>query len=149
MPRDNFNQPTKTEISLRAADFCSNPRCLRLTAGPRSSVLRGLATGDAAHICAASPGGPRFDADQSEAERRSAANGLWLCRECRDMVDKDDSGYSADELRGSEDGLVALNFSVLAKTLPGWLVKSWLLWKIAARFGHGSTPNSPIGFGCR
>lgn len=99
MPRDNFNQPTKTEISLRAAHFCSNRRCLRLTAGPPSSVLRGLATGHAAHICAVSPGGPRFDADQSEAERRSAANGLWLCRECGDVVDKDDSGYSADELR--------------------------------------------------
>jgi hypothetical protein len=99
MPRDSFNQPTKSELSLRAAHFCSNPHCLRLTAGPRSGVLRGLATGHAAHICAASPGGPRYDAGQSEAERRSVANGLWLCRECGDMVDKDDSGYSADELR--------------------------------------------------
>jgi hypothetical protein len=98
MPRDNFSQPIKTELSLRAAHFCSNPRCLRLTAGPRSGVLRGLATGHAAHICAASPGGPRYDPDQSEAERRSAANGLWLCRECGDMVDKDDGGFSVDEL---------------------------------------------------
>ncbi len=31
MPRDNFSQPIKTELSLRAAHFCSNPRCLRLT----------------------------------------------------------------------------------------------------------------------
>ena len=99
MPHDNFSQPVKTELSLRAAHFCSNPRCLRLTAGPRSGVLRGLATGHAAHICAASPGGPRYDPDQSEAERRSAANGLWLCRECGDMVDKDDGGFSVDELR--------------------------------------------------
>ncbi len=99
MPRDNFSQPIKTELSLRAAHFCSNPRCLRLTAGPRSGVLRGLATGHAAHICAASPGGPRYDPDQSEADRRSAANGLWLCRECGDMVDKDGVGFSADELR--------------------------------------------------
>lgn len=99
MSRDNFSQPIKTELSLRAAHFCSNPRCLRLTAGPRSGVLRGLATGHAAHICAASPGGPRYDPDQSEAERRSAANGIWLCRECGDMVDKDDGGFSADELR--------------------------------------------------
>lgn len=68
MPRDNFSQPVKTELSLRAAHFCSNPRCLRLTAGPRSGVLRGLATGHAAHICAASRGGPRYDLDQSEAE---------------------------------------------------------------------------------
>lgn len=110
MPRDNFPQSIKTELSLRAAHFCSNPRCLRLTVGPRSDVLRGLATGHAAHICAASPGGPRYDPDQSEAERRSAANGLWLCRECGDMVDKDDGGFSVDELRAwkhDHEGLIA------------------------------------------
>lgn len=99
MPRDNFPQPIKTELSLRAAHFCLNPQCLRLTAGPRSGGLRGLATGHAAHICAASPSGPRFDPNQSEAQRRSAANGLWLCRECGDLVDKDNSGFSANELR--------------------------------------------------
>lgn len=99
MARDNFTQPIKTELSLRAAHFCSNPRCLRLTAGPRSGVLRGLATGHAAHICAASPGGPRYDPDQSEAERSSATNGIWLCRECGDMVDKDDGGFSVEQLR--------------------------------------------------
>ncbi len=99
MPRDNFSLPIKKELALRAAHFCSNPRCLRLTAGPRSGLQRGLATGHAAHICAASAGGPRYDPLQSEAERRSMTNGLWLCRECGDMVDKDVSGFSADELR--------------------------------------------------
>lgn len=110
MPRDNFSQSIRTELSLRAAHFCSNPRCLRLTAGPRSGVMRGLATGHAAHICAASPGGPRYDPDQSEAERRSAANGLWLCRECGDMVDKDDSGFSVAELHAwkrDHEGMIA------------------------------------------
>lgn len=99
MPRDNFPQSVKTDLSLRAAHFCSNPRCLRLTAGPRSGGLRGLSTGCAAHICAAAPGGPRYDLNQSKTERRSAINGLWLCRECGDMVDKDDGGFTADELR--------------------------------------------------
>lgn len=27
-------------------------------------------------------------------------NGIWLCRECGDIVDKDHGGYSVDELRG-------------------------------------------------
>ena len=99
MRRAHFSQRIKTELSLRAAHFCSNPGCLRLTAGPRWGVLRGLATGHAAHICAASPGGPRYDPDQSEDERHSASNGLWLCRECGDLVDKDDSGFSVDKLR--------------------------------------------------
>ena len=75
MPRDNFSQSIKIELSLRAAHFCSNPRCLRLTAGPRSGLLRGLATGHAAHICAASPGGQRHDPDQERSRATLVALG--------------------------------------------------------------------------
>lgn len=99
MARHDFTQNTKNELSLRAAHFCSNPNCLRLTAGPRAGNSRGLSTGHAAHICAASIGGPRFDADQSVEERKSADNGLWLCRECGDMVDKDVDGFTKEALR--------------------------------------------------
>jgi hypothetical protein len=99
MPRDNFTPKVKLELAIRAAHFCSNAKCLRLTAGPRSGVERGLGTGHAAHICAAAAAGPRYDPNQTEAERRSAVNGLWLCRECGDMVDKDSSGFSVEELR--------------------------------------------------
>lgn len=99
MARDDFTQKTKTELSLRAAHFCSNPNCLRLTAGPRSGGLRGLSTGHAAHICAASVRGPRFDTNQSVDERKSADNGLWLCRECGDIVDKDVNGFTKETLR--------------------------------------------------
>lgn len=99
MPRHDFPLRVKRELALRAAHFCSNPRCLRLTAGPRSDSERGLGTGHAAHICAAAARGPRYDPDQTEAERRSAANGLWLCRECGDMVDKDDGGFAVEQLR--------------------------------------------------
>jgi hypothetical protein len=60
MPRDNFSMPVKRELALRAAHFCSNPFCLKLTAGPRSGTERGLGTGHAAHICGASANGPRF-----------------------------------------------------------------------------------------
>lgn len=99
MPRHEFSLRVKRELAMRAAHFCSNPQCLRLTAGPRSGVERGLGTGHAAHICAAAEGGPRYDRNQSETERRSAANGLWLCRECGDMVDKDSGGFGVEQLR--------------------------------------------------
>ena len=89
---------------MRAAHFCSNPQCLRLTAGPRSGSERGLGTGHAAHICAAAQGGPRFDANQTEAQRRSASNGLWLCRECGDIVDKDYVGVTVQQLRDWKRG---------------------------------------------
>lgn len=99
MPRDNFLMPVKRELALRAAHFCSNPHCLKLTAGPRRGSDRGLGTGHAAHICAAAPDGPRYDSMQTEAERGAIENGIWLCRECGDIVDKDAAGHSADLLR--------------------------------------------------
>ena len=97
--RDNFSDKTKRTLAIRAAHFCSNPRCLKLTAGPHSDPSRSLTTGHAAHIHAASPNGPRFEPNQTPAQRKAIANGLWLCRECGDIVDKDDSPHSPDLLR--------------------------------------------------
>jgi ribosomal protein L37AE/L43A len=98
MARHDFSIATKRQLALRAAHFCSNPRCWKLTTGPASDPDRALLTGHAAHIRAASKKGPRYDETQSEAERRSAANGIWLCRECGDIVDKDWVGHPADML---------------------------------------------------
>ncbi|OYT90147.1 MAG: hypothetical protein CFE43_19730 [Burkholderiales bacterium PBB3] len=97
--RDNFSDSTKRTLAIRAAHFCSDPHCLKLTAGPHSDPNRSLTTGHAAHIHAASPNGPRYDSNQTPAQRKAIANGLWLCRECGDIVDKDDSPHSADLLR--------------------------------------------------
>ena len=97
-PRQNFSAPVRRALAIRAAHFCSNPACLKLTAGPASDLERGLETGHGAHIRAAAPGGPRYDPAQSEAERRGASNGIWLCRECGDIVDKDSAGYTVSEL---------------------------------------------------
>jgi hypothetical protein len=97
--RDDFSEHTKRTLAIRAAHFCSNPHCLKLTAGPHSDSNRSLSTGHAAHIHAASPLGPRYDLTQNRAERKSIANGLWLCRECGDIVDKDDAPHTPELLR--------------------------------------------------
>lgn len=97
--RDDFSPKVKLTAAIRAAHLCSNPGCLKLTAGPHSDENKYLATGHAAHIHAAAPGGPRYDAKQTPAQRKSISNALWLCRECGDIVDKDDSSHSADLLR--------------------------------------------------
>lgn len=110
MKRDEFLAPVRRELALRAAHFCSNPSCLKLTAGPASRSDRGLQTGHGAHICAAAAGGPRYDPSQSAAERSSAANGIWLCRECGDIVDKDAGGYSVELLhqwKRSHEAMIA------------------------------------------
>ncbi len=97
--RDDFKTATKKELARRAAHFCSNPRCLKLTIGPHSDPTKALTSGHAAHIHAASKLGPRYDPSQTTAERTSIDNGLWLCRECGVIVDGDESHHTASQLR--------------------------------------------------
>lgn len=97
--RDDFSEKVKKTLSIRAAHFCSAPHCLKLTAGPHSDPNRGLTTGHAAHIHAAALNGPRYNPNQTSDQRKAITNGLWLCRECGDIVDKDNSPHSADLLR--------------------------------------------------
>lgn len=97
--RDEFRAATKTALARRAAHFCSNPYCLKLTVGPSSVPTQALMSGHAAHIHAAASGGPRYKASQTPEERRSIENGIWLCRECGVLVDADASGYPDVQLR--------------------------------------------------
>lgn len=97
--RDDFKAVTKVALARRAAHFCSNPRCLKLTIGPHSDPTKALTSGHAAHIHAASVLGPRYKASQTIADRISIDNGLWLCRECGVIVDGDECTYDAELLR--------------------------------------------------
>lgn len=97
--RDDFIDSTKRKLAIRAAHFCSHPDCMKLTAGPHSDPDKSLQTGHAAHIKAAAPGGARYDDTQTVAERKSMSNGIWMCRECGDLVDKDAKGYTVSLLK--------------------------------------------------
>ncbi|MDD7972879.1 hypothetical protein [Roseinatronobacter alkalisoli] len=96
--RDEFSPRTKQTLAERAAHFCSNPDCLKLTAGPHSDQEKSLRTGHAAHIRAAASNGPRYDENQTPEQRKHISNGLWLCRECGDIVDKDSSPHKPELL---------------------------------------------------
>jgi hypothetical protein len=50
--------------------------------------MKSTLLGKAAHITAAAEGGPRYDAKLTVEERKSPENGIWLCAECADRVDK-------------------------------------------------------------
>lgn len=52
----------------------------------------------AAHICAASEGGPRYDANMTVEERRSTENGIWLCQSCSKLIDSDISKFTVEKL---------------------------------------------------
>lgn len=87
-------------LAHRAALLCGNPTCRKLTQGPsRDRVDKRTNAGCAAHICGAARRGPRYDKTQSAAERKSAANGIWLCRNCGEIVDDDETTYPATLLR--------------------------------------------------
>ena len=99
--RDNFTATVVRKVAERAAYICSNPSCRRITIGPDQAASHlSIKTGEAAHICAASPGGPRYDMSQSSQQRKSIANAIWLCGACADLVDKNGGhGYPAEHLR--------------------------------------------------
>lgn len=99
--RQDFPAGIVRKVAERAAYICSNPSCHRVTIGPDQALPNSsIKTGEAAHVCAASPGGPRYDMSQSEQERKGINNAIWLCGACADLVDKNQgASYPADYLR--------------------------------------------------
>lgn len=95
--RDNFNQPVIRMMRDRVAGRCSNPDCRVSTLAP-SGKEKLNNTGVAAHIHAASKGGPRYDPNMTTEKRKSIHNGLWLCSNCATKIDRDTEQYPAELL---------------------------------------------------
>ena len=96
--RDNFTKTTKEHLAKRAGYECSNPHCRRRTIGAKRGEDGVHNIGVAAHITAASSGGPRYDAFLTPEQRRHADNGIWLCRTHGDLVDGDDKNFTVEIL---------------------------------------------------
>jgi len=96
--RDDFDAKTKEILARRAGYRCSNPDCRKLTSGPQEDPAKAVSIGVAAHITAASEGGPRFDSSLSPEERRSVDNGIWLCQNCAKLIDSDVQRYTPELL---------------------------------------------------
>jgi hypothetical protein len=92
--RDDFNMRVKRAVSARVALICSNPECRAVTAGPQTSPEKSINIGVAAHISAASPRGPRYNALLTSAERRAIGNAVWLCQNCAKLIDTDPHRFS-------------------------------------------------------
>ena len=97
-PRDEFSGRIKRTVAERAAYICANPACRKPTVGPHSDPDKSLKTGEACHIRAAAPGGPRFSADQTAEQRAGIENAIWLCTECSTRIDKDEPSYPVEAL---------------------------------------------------
>jgi hypothetical protein len=87
--RDDFDKPTIDALAKRAAFICSRPKCKTLTLSPsQEDENKFIYIGKAAHITAAAVGGPRYDKSLTSEERKSISNGIFLCSNCADMIDK-------------------------------------------------------------
>src|SRR5947207_1340061 len=96
--RDEFTERTKLLIAKRAGWLCSYPSCGRATIGANSDGDGEINIGTAAHICAAAPGGPRYDAKMTREQRISPDNGIWMCRVHGTAVDAKDSEFTVEVL---------------------------------------------------
>lgn len=92
--RDNFSNDVKNLLARRAGMKCSNPNCRQPTSGPQEDPEKAVNVGVAAHICAASSGGPRYDPNMTSEERSSSSNGIWLCQTHAKLVDNDEQRYT-------------------------------------------------------
>ncbi len=102
MARDDFTESTKKLLVERVGYICSNPFCRRVTVGPQIGGEKTVNIGEAAHICAASPGGKRYDPEMTSDKRKSVDNGIWMCRTCRThaaLIDRDEKYFTVEMLK--------------------------------------------------
>lgn len=87
--RDEFDKKTIEIVAKRASYICSNPDCRSLTLCPsETDPEKYIYIGKVAHITAASENGPRYDPPLTSEQRSSIGNGMFLCSNCADMIDK-------------------------------------------------------------
>lgn len=97
--RDDFPKAVIRTLAERANQRCSNPNCGRATSGPHTISSKSIIVGVAAHICAASPGGARYDPQMTPEERSSIENGIWLCSDHAKLIDSDEEKYTTELLK--------------------------------------------------
>lgn len=97
--RDDFNANTKNTLARRAGMRCCNPKCRKPTVGPHDDPIKAVNIGIAAHIKAASKGGPRYDEKMNATERSSIKNAIWLCQNCAKLVDSNCDRFTVKVLK--------------------------------------------------
>lgn len=115
----DFHEVVKGTLAQRVGYHCSNPDCRALTSGPQVDPSKSLNIGVAAHISAASSGGPRYDHTLSTEARQSITNGIWLCQDCAKLADNDPLRFTLEVLKGWKATAEAETLNLIGKTLLG------------------------------
>ena len=96
--RDDFSTSTKDKAAKRSAYRCAF--CGKPTIGPSFENNEAVSnTGVAAHICAAAPGGKRYDPNMTPEQRKSIDNCVWMCQTHAHLIDTDEVKYSVAVLK--------------------------------------------------
>jgi hypothetical protein len=128
---DEFSDAVKRVLASRVGNRCSNPECRALTSGPQDDPAKAVNLGVAAHITAASPGGPRYDPDLLPEERSGPGNGIWLCQNHGKLVDNDPPRFTVDVLRKWKTDAEAEARDRVGKTAATINNSAWHLEKYA------------------
>lgn len=90
-----MSTPSQRDIKRLFAlsgNLCAFPKC-------QSAIVEGGSLiGEVCHIAADRPGGPRYDAMQTDAERQGFNNLLLMCANHHKVVDDDIESYSVERL---------------------------------------------------
>ncbi|GAB5478545.1 MAG: hypothetical protein Marn2KO_20120 [Marinobacter nauticus] len=116
--RDNFSKKVIRTLREQVSYRCSNPECRVITAAPGDTEDGVNRVGQAAHISAASPSGPRYDKNMSAKERASENNGIWLCNICAKKIDNSPSEYPVETLKNWKTTALRKAKSELGKPIP-------------------------------
>lgn len=149
MGRDNFTKRTIDVLAKRVGFLCSNPECRKHTVGPNSDNTKFSLIGIAAHLSAASPGGPRFNQFLTEGQRRHIDNAIWLCSNCATLIDKDHKNYSISLLENwkiiAEYEMVnriSSNKAIKIDGIPKPFIEADLIYTGGMRLNRGYSPKN-------
>lgn len=147
--RDDFSPSTIRKIKEMAGDVCSMPSCRVITGGSKKLRDNSFSIGVAAHICAASPGGPRYDLRMSKEERKSYENGIWLCQTHSRMIDVDPARFPVDRLKVWKEEAEIWSMTNVGQKLISQLdhdnaIRRAVGRSIAEFVGGGDAVNAPI-----
>ena len=114
-----FHKPAKEKLGKQVMHICCNPDCEICTVGPNDDPEKVFTNiGSAAHIVTDKPGGPRYDKNFPPDKINQPENGIWLCDSCHSTIDRNGSGYSADELRSWKHRMIGKVYEQFGNQFP-------------------------------
>ena len=113
--RDDFSETTKRNAAKRVGYRCSFMGCHCPTVGASlGNKNKTSSIGVAAHICAASPEGPRYDPNMTKDERKDISNCIWMCQTHAHLIDTDYETYTVELLKAWKEEAERLAAEALA-----------------------------------